>query len=231
MLHLNDPNTYQALTYNNITQERKETIINKLTKLHKQGILLTTWFDFCKPPHNHRTSILHFLKKIYKQPMGNRPKVSSCESITENIAKFVDKWLQPHVQNLPSYIKDTTEFINLIERTNVRRNGKLASIDISSLYTNIPHKEGIQNAMYFLKNNPNNYRYPEQPSPEIIGELIELVLTNNIFEFNNKHYKYKVRQWAHEWAPSYAKPIHGQTGNPINKNNTNENTYLEKICR
>ena len=65
--------------------------------------------------------------------MGIRPIVSSCDSITEKISQFVDKWLQPYVKNLPSYVKDTTEFINQIEATQLPTNCKLASIDISSL--------------------------------------------------------------------------------------------------
>ena len=63
--------------------------------------------------------------------MGIRPIVSSCESITERISQFVDKWLQPYMymKNLPSYIKDTIEFINHIEATKLPTHCKLASIE------------------------------------------------------------------------------------------------------
>ena len=77
-----------------------------------------------------------------KNPMGIRPIVSSCDSITEKNITIVDKWLQPYyVKNLPSYVKGTTEFINHIEATKLPTNCKLASVDVSSLYTNIPHEE------------------------------------------------------------------------------------------
>ena len=60
-----------------------------------------------------------------------RPIVSSCDGITENISQFVDKWLQPqYVKKLPSYVKDTIEFINQIEATQLPTNCKLASIDV-----------------------------------------------------------------------------------------------------
>lgn len=42
--------------------------------------------EFCKPPANHRTAALYFLNKIHKTPMNERPIVSSCSSITENIS-------------------------------------------------------------------------------------------------------------------------------------------------
>ena len=108
--------------------------------------------------------------------MGIRPIVSSCKSITEPLSQFVDRWLQPHVKKLPSYLKDTTEFLRLIETTKLPTNCLLASIDVSSLYTNIPHNDGIQNVLYFLKNNPDNYTQPEQPTPEVLTELIDIVL-------------------------------------------------------
>ena len=89
--------------------------------------------------------------------MGIRPIVSSCNSITETISQFVDQWLQPHVKNLPSYLKDTTEFLKPIETTKLPSKCILASIDVSSLYTNIPHDDGKQSVLYFLQNNSDNY--------------------------------------------------------------------------
>ena len=42
-----------------------------------------------------------------------------------------------------SYLKDTTDFINFIEKTRVVENAILVSMDVTSLYTNIPQEEGI----------------------------------------------------------------------------------------
>lgn len=88
-----------------------------------------------------------------KIPMGIHPIVSSCESITDKISQFVDRWLQQYVESFPSYVKDTTEFINQIEQIKPPTNCILASIDVSSLYTNVPHEEGIQITLYFLTNH------------------------------------------------------------------------------
>ena len=133
--------------------------------------------------------------------MGIRPKVSSYE---KKIPQFVDKWLQPYVRNLPSYVKDTTEFINQIESTQLPTNCKLASIDVSSLYTNISH-EGVQSSLHFLKSNPEGYRYPEQPYPDILGELMNLVLKHNVFEFDEKFYlQIQGTAMGTKMAPAYA---------------------------
>ena len=173
--HLADKNTYKLLS-ENTTHKLKSVINEKLEALHKNGFLLAHWYQFCKPLTKHRTSKLYFLKKIHKNPMGIRPIVSSCEGITEKISQFVDRWLQPYVKSLPSYVKDTNEFIHQIEQSKPPRDCKLASIDVSSLYTNIPHEEGVQSAMHFLVNHREKYKYPEQPNAKILGELMHLVL-------------------------------------------------------
>ena len=135
--------------------------------------------DFCSPPAEHRTARLYFLKKIHKNPMSIRPIVSSINSITENLSKFVDFWLQPIMKKLPSYIQDTTDFVNIIEQMTLPRDCILASIDVSSLYTNIPHKDGIDEALLALKEQTSPD--PMQPPAEVIGELIQVVLKNNVF--------------------------------------------------
>ena len=62
------------------------------------------------------------------------------------------------------------------------RNSLIVTIDVSSLYTNLPHSEGKQAAMDYPRTNTSD---PAQPEPE---ELISIVLENSIFEFNGKYY-------------------------------------------
>ena len=100
MLHLNDPTVYKPLA-EDISPTLKESTLNKLRLLRNNGLLKQTWFEFCKPPKQTRTSRLYFLKKIHENPMGIRPIVSSCNTINEPIFQFVDWWLQPHVKNFP----------------------------------------------------------------------------------------------------------------------------------
>ena len=210
MAHLNNPEVYKPLV-EDISTTLKQNIIEKLKLLHRNGFLKQDWFEFCKPPNEHRTSRLYFLKKIHKNPMGIRPIVSSCNSITEPISNFVDKWLQPKVQQLPSYIKDSTQFINLIETSHLPKHCLLASIDVSSLYTNIPHNEGTQSALHYLKQDPDTYRQPEQPIPEVLIELIDIVLKNNVFEFNDNYYlQIQGTAMGTKMAPAYAKLFMGK---------------------
>ena len=53
------------------------------------------------------------------------------------------KLLQPIAQQQKSYLKDTTDFVNFIDNTKVPADVILVSMDVTSLYTNIPLEEGI----------------------------------------------------------------------------------------
>ena len=75
--------------------------------------------------------------KIHKPTLVGRPIISGCDGPTERISSFVDHLIQPIAQQQESYLKDSTDFINFIEKTKLPKNAILASMDITSLYTNI----------------------------------------------------------------------------------------------
>ena len=57
----------------------------------------------------------------------------------------------PLVQILPSFIKDATHFLLQLQKLGpLPDNAILVTLDVSSLYTNIPHNEGIDACRYFL---------------------------------------------------------------------------------
>ena len=62
----------------------------------------------------------------------------------------------------------------------------LVIIDVKSLYTCIPHKEGIQTCAEALENSKANNS--DQPDTNTLVTLLEIVLKNNTFEFNNKSF-------------------------------------------
>ena len=93
------------------------------------------------PPH---IPLFYTLTKIHKPVLIGRPLISGCDGQTERISSFLDHILQPITKVQKSYLKDTTEFINFIEKRTVPNNAILVSMDVTSLYTNIPQEEGIK---------------------------------------------------------------------------------------
>ena len=60
-------------------------------------------------------------------------------------SEFVDFHLRPHVEALPSQLTYTTDYLQQMESMNPLPSvAILASMDVTSLYTNIPHNDGIE---------------------------------------------------------------------------------------
>ena len=72
------------------------------------------------------TANLHPHKYSQPTPVG-RPIISGYEGSTERISSFVDSLLQPIAKSQKSYLKDTTDFINFIEKTKVVEKAILVS--------------------------------------------------------------------------------------------------------
>ena len=105
------------------------------------------------------------------------------------------------VTKLPSYIKDTTHFLNKLNSIGQLPNGvSLVTLDVASLYTNIPHNDGIQACSDFLDKRVN----PTIKTTRLC-DLIRMILTNNTFTFNGQHYRQiNGTAMGTKMAPSYA---------------------------
>jgi len=102
---------------------------------------------------------------------------------------------------LPSFIKDTTHFLlQLLKPGPLPDNALLVTLAVSSLYTEIPHNEGID----VCRCSPNTRQDKSSPA-ENICDLIRMILTMNNFSFNNEHYLQKHgAAMGTRMAPSYA---------------------------
>jgi hypothetical protein len=100
-------------------------------------------------------------------------------------------------------VKDTTDFINKIESLDlVPENTILATVDVTSLYTNIPNQEGTIACKSALQTTRLS---GDIPSTDNIVKLLEYVLTKNNFDFNAKHYlQVGGTAMGTKLAPSYA---------------------------
>ena len=123
------------------TNKRVEELINELY----QGNYIDeiTKKRLCQTPKLPRIPIFYTLTKIHKPTPVGRPIISGCDRPTERLYFFVDKLLGPIAQKQKSYLKDTTDFVNFLERTTLPKDVILVSMEVTNLYTNIPQEEGI----------------------------------------------------------------------------------------
>lgn len=210
---LHNSNYYEKLQ-SDPSEEVKSRITDCMEKLSEQCSSICDKFDTF--PSEIRTPKFYILPKTHKEfdvnlPLGypGRPIVSACNSSTDNISKYIDYILKPLMQSLPSYVKDTTDFIQKLKSFKLAHaNSYLVTLDVSSLYTNIPHKEGLDACEFFLASDTcTSNRLPVDG----ILSLIRLVLENNHFQFNNDNYLQKMgTAMGSPMAPAYASLFMGK---------------------
>ena len=126
---------------------------------------------------------MYFLPKIHKTNNPRRPIVSSIGSPTAKISHFVDVHLEKIVNEFKSHIKDTTDFINKIETiTDLPENTILITMNVKSLFTNIPNTEGINAVAKSLENQTDL----NIPTHVIIKFLHPTLTLNNLAESYSK---------------------------------------------
>ena len=104
-------------------------------------------------PDKKKAGKFYQLFKVHKphepgKAPPERPITSNCGSITENIGKYVQVKLKPLSNQHPSYLQDSPDFLRALESLNeenvIEEGDILVTIDVSALYTNIPHDEAIK---------------------------------------------------------------------------------------
>ena len=95
--------------------------------------------------YDPKTPKFYLRTKIHKEVNPGRPVVSSMNCHNANISKYIDQHLQHIVTEIPSYVKDTQNFFKKLEKVkDIPQESLLVTLDIKSLYTNIPNNEGIK---------------------------------------------------------------------------------------
>ena len=96
----------------------------------------------------------YMLPKIHKKDISERPICSSGNHPTSRISKFVNEHIKKYVPQTKSY-RDTRNFIKTIRDLGPIPDGAiLCTLDVSSLYTDIPNNEGILAVANKLRSDP-----------------------------------------------------------------------------
>ena len=201
---LNNPKHYKRIPQP-VHTAIKPRMIEILRKMKYELIITDKELNFLLPPTKPRDRRFYMLPKTHKpleswtipnkMPPG-RPIVSDCNSISKNIAGFIDYHLKCYANQHPSYIKNTYDFIDKIRNVSIPENSLLITLDVESMYTNIDHNKGI----LAVKEALNNFYLSDY-----ITELLELSLKNNDFLFNNEWFlQISGTAMGVDYAPHYA---------------------------
>ena len=180
---LKNTNYYMKLP-NDISHKVKEKVDKLTTKMFENREINEKTFLYLMEGGT-RTSVFYMLPKIHKnrQNPPGRPIVSSVNSPTEKISQMTDILLRPWAQKGRSFICDTPDFIGKIKDIKLEPNDWFLTMDVTNLYTNIPHNESIEKVHDVIKERTNMY-----PTNESILKMLSLILKYNVFRFEKDYY-------------------------------------------
>ena len=203
--HVNDDRFYKKIDSDPTPQFSKE-ITESLTDMHEKGFIDEKTLEYLVP-EDSKPGRFYLLPKIHKANNPGRPIVSANGHPTEKISEFVDYHLRPHVETLPSFIKDTTDYLQKMQALNpLPADTFLVTMDVTSLYTNITHADGIDACKEVWDS-----RTSKVPPTDCLVQLLTMVLKKNNFIFQNNHYlQINGTAMGTKMAPSYANIFMGR---------------------
>ncbi len=150
-------------------------------------------------------SAFYLLPKVHKGPncygcFVGRPIVATFTNPVHYLDKFLTQLTAPLLHRIPGSLRDTPHLLELLKEAfpgQVSAKTVLVTADVTSLYTNVPWKDGIdaaaavyiQNFDFLKQHAIDNGLLPPPPVSTFV-DLLYFVLSNSYIHFKNeKFYK------------------------------------------
>ena len=103
------------------------------------------------------------------------------------LSRCLDFYLKPIVKEIPSFIKETNHFLQTVLnlKTQIKPGNFLVTMDVKSLYTNIPQDLGIQCCLDAMD---NFYKGALPLQIHDLQQMFTFILKHNYFEFDDRCY-------------------------------------------
>jgi len=130
---------------------------------------------------------LYGLPKIHKNEKDPplRPIISMSGTVTHDVAQYINGLIRPYL-NSDKIVKSSTEVLAQIRELNISQDDHLVSLDVESLFTNVPVNDTIEYIMEAVYNHPN-LASPEISAPTL-KTLLLICTTETPFEFCGETY-------------------------------------------
>ena len=164
----------------------KENCLREIIKpLYEKGCFTKSeLFKTC--PTESKPGILYGQAKVHKPVEDNcspfRPILSAIGTPTYDLPKFLVPILKPLTENEYA-VHDSIRFASEVSKFNAKN--VMASLDVESLFTNIPFKETIDNIindLFLTTDKPHNFEREE------LKQLLTFVAYESFFIFDGEYY-------------------------------------------
>lgn len=158
--------------------------------------LVTKLINEEKIPANYKTVLIanspinprmYVLPKIHKNPISLRPIVTTVNSITYKLSKFLHSILKNLLPFPDICVKNTDHFISKLNDIKLNHNSLLFSLDVKSLFTSIPIVE-LKSILYDKLHDVKISDCKNLLTKNDLIELLEISFQENYFSINNNLY-------------------------------------------
>ncbi|XP_046406220.1 uncharacterized protein LOC124171127 [Ischnura elegans] len=171
MLDLPDDAAYRILP-----RDPTESITKRTVELIKKSNIPEEFSRNLRPPAPAPPR-MYGLLKIHKDGIPLRPIVSDIGSPTYNLARHLTGILAPHVGNCGHHVKNSADFVKILEGIYLNPSGIMISLDVVSLFTRVPLHEALSHL--------------EKKFDANTVKLFHHALTSTYFTFDNCYYEQK----------------------------------------
>ena len=139
-----------------------------------------------KSPRNPKFPTMNGNLKLHKTPHALRPVISHVNAPMSRGSKWASTQLSACVGLISkAHVKDTRDFYEKVRRSKAK--GRLLSLDVKSLFTNIPVDEAIE--VVRTHSTGSNPTFSLPINSEIFCEVLKLCTSFNQFSFQDKYYR------------------------------------------
>ena len=168
--------------------KQSETVKSRLNAIaSKYKISNPTIYKKVKTEGNFPPGHLYGLPKIHKNAENPplRPIISMSGTVTHELAQHLNEIIKPYIDQ--SYmLKSTDEFLLAIENLKLNANQSIVSLDVESLFSNVPVEPTIDIIL------ARAYNHDSIPPPDIqctdLRELLKISTQQTPFAFKGKNY-------------------------------------------
>ena len=130
-----------------------------------------------------------------------RPIIAGPACPTHRLSHLLDQLLRPLVQYVEANLRDSLDMLSRLPQK-LEGGNQLSTFDVNNLYGNISHSLGLTAIDYWLNLFPLEF---PRFSKQFIIDALCIILKNNNFYFNGKHYRQlKGTAMGTKVAPVYA---------------------------
>ena len=153
----------------------------------RSGDIPTTPYHELRPSSSQPPRI-YGLPKVHKPEVPLRPIVSCIGSPSYRLSKFITSLISPLGGKTSTHAKNSKHFLEAVQDVRVTEDELLVSLNVSSLFTNIPIVEAVQVIQQRLTQD-DTLASRTTLSPDKVAKLLDICLRSTYFSYDCDFYQ------------------------------------------